>query len=143
MKFTPKLAGQYQGYTYDTVKEHILQEIQRNLENGEDLADNLREGTDHGIKRSKPNRHLAPKQEITEPVTEIKRMEAAEERRIIQEGLDIEYKVELEKHSEREKIYEMNKYKAFTIIYNYCNQTMKNRIEELKNYEQDIRNNPF
>ena len=37
----------------------------------------------------------------------------------------------------------MNKYKAFTIIYNYCNQTMKNRIEESKNYESEIRNNPF
>ena len=93
MKFTPKLAGVNQGYTYDAVKEHILQEIQKDLENGEDLADNLREGKDHGIKQSRPTWYRAPKIKIKGEVTEMKRLEANEEQRIVQEGLDIDYRV--------------------------------------------------
>ena len=46
MKFTPKIAGKSQGYTYETVKEHILQETQKTLVNGEDIASNLRKGED-------------------------------------------------------------------------------------------------
>ena len=78
MKFTPKLAGVNQDYTYDTVKEHILQEIQKELENGEDMADNLREGKDNRIKQKRPTRYIAPKIEVEGKSTEAKRMESVE-----------------------------------------------------------------
>ena len=97
MKFTLKVAGKSQGYTYDTVKEHILQEIQEKLINGQELASNLREGVDKGISEQKLSRLKAPKIEIIGNVTAEKRKDAAEERRINQEGLDIKYRVKLEK----------------------------------------------
>lgn len=51
--------------------------------------------------------------------------------------------MKLEKYTEKEKTYKENRYKAFTIIYNYCNQTMRNQIEETKDYKKVIRNDPF
>ena len=49
MEFTPHIAGKHQMVTYDTVKEHILQEIQTDLKNGSDMAVNLRNDSDDGI----------------------------------------------------------------------------------------------
>ena len=46
MKFVPKVAGKSQGYTYETVKEHILQELQKTLVSGKEIATNLRKGED-------------------------------------------------------------------------------------------------
>ena len=43
-----------------------------------------------------------------------------------QDGLDIECRVKLEKHTQTEKTYAENKCKTFTIACDYCNQTMKN-----------------
>ena len=56
MEFTPHTAGKHQSVTYDTVKEHILQEIQKDLKNGSHMAVNLRKGKDNGIPVNKPIR---------------------------------------------------------------------------------------
>ena len=48
-EFTPYTTGRHQPVTYDKVKEYILQEIQRELENGSEMSVNLRKGTDAGI----------------------------------------------------------------------------------------------
>ena len=40
-------------------------------------------------------------------------------------------------------MYEENKYKAYSKIFGYCNKTMQNRIEELTEFDADIRDNPF
>ena len=53
-EFTPHTAGRHQPVTYDTVKEYILQEIQKELQNGSDLSVNLRKGTDSRIPIKKP-----------------------------------------------------------------------------------------
>ena len=86
MKFTLKLARKNLGYTYDIVKEHILQEIQKELTNSEDIADNLQAGVDNRIKEKRPTRFKAPKIKIEGEVTEAKCMEAMKERRINQKG---------------------------------------------------------
>ena len=56
MEFTPHTAGKHQSVTYDTVEEHILQEIQKDLKNGSDLAVNLQKGLDSKILVKKPIR---------------------------------------------------------------------------------------
>lgn len=66
-----------------------------------------------------------------------------EEQRINQDGLDIEHCVKLEKHAHIEKAHKENKHKAFMIICNCCNQTMRNQIKESKDCKTKIRNNPF
>ena len=99
MKFTPKVARKSQGHTYDAVKEHIPKEIQKELLNGKDVVDNLRAGADSGIKESEPTRKKSPKIEVIRELLDIKRMEAAEEQRIDQEGPDMDCRVESEKHA--------------------------------------------
>ena len=56
MKFAPKIAGKVQGYTYETVKDYILHGLQKDLECGEDLATNLRNGEDTRITLEEPTR---------------------------------------------------------------------------------------
>ena len=66
MLFVPKNAGKMQGHTYETVKEYLLNELQKDLEHGEDLATNLRKGEDTGISLDEPTRTIAPRQNLTQ-----------------------------------------------------------------------------
>ena len=54
IEFTPHVAGKHQTVTYDTVKEHILQEIQKELKNGSNIAVNLRKDKKTGMPLGKP-----------------------------------------------------------------------------------------
>ena len=42
MKFAPQTVGKSPSHTYDTVKDHILQYIQRTYKHGFDTAESLR-----------------------------------------------------------------------------------------------------
>ena len=99
MKFVPKIAGKVQRYTYETVKDHILHKLQKDLEHGKDIATNLRSDADTGIDMKEPIREEAEKKEMTEKEREsaVIREEFAEEQQIKQRGLDIECTVKLEK----------------------------------------------
>ena len=55
IEFTPHIAGKHQSLTYDTVREHILQEIQKDLKNRLDMAMILRQGKDIGISTKNQN----------------------------------------------------------------------------------------
>lgn len=61
MKFAPKIAGKVQGHTYETVKDHILHELQKDLEFRQDIATNLRNGEDTRIGMEEPEREVAQK----------------------------------------------------------------------------------
>ena len=45
MKFVPHYSRKQQGHTYETVKDHIIQYVQKNLKNGLDMAETLHSGT--------------------------------------------------------------------------------------------------
>ena len=140
MEFTPHIAGKHQTVTYDTVKEHILQEIQKDLKNGSDLAVNLRNNNDIGIPINKPRRQIVKiNSERGKKATE----EEIADARIEQEGNDMEYTIDLKEWKSRQNTYNENKFKAYTLIYGYCNKTMQNRIEETTDFETIIRNDPF
>ena len=62
----PNVAGKNRGLIYDTVKEHILQDLQKNLNNGSDIVDSLWKGVDAGIRDPKPLRKMAIKKEMAE-----------------------------------------------------------------------------
>ena len=89
MKFIPKGTGKVQGYTYETVKEYILHELQKELEYGKDIATNLRKGEDTGITLEQPIRLIAQKvvmtaAEWTDPTASLIREDYAKEQRIVQ-----------------------------------------------------------
>ena len=132
MEFTPHIAGKHQAVTYDTVKEHILQEIQKDLKHGYDIARCLREGLDKGIPILKPVREI-----------ELQGILKDHELNIIQEGHDMEWQIEYKEYSIRKNVYEENIFKTNAIIFGYCNKSMQTRIEETSEFEAKIRNDPW
>jgi hypothetical protein len=130
MEFTPHIAGKHQAVTYDTVKEHILQEIQKDLKHGYDIARCLREGLNKGIPILKSTREIEVQGgSLTE-----------QEVKLIQEGYDMEWQIEYKEYSARKNVYDENIYKTYAIIFGYCNKAMQTRIEETSEFEAKIRN---
>jgi len=60
-----------------------------------------------------------------------------------QDGYDIQYKQELDNHTERVNNYNTNKKKAFKMIQDHCNTTMKTRLEQQEDYETKLKNDPI
>ena len=131
-KFMPHSAGkQTQSMTYDTVKDHVVQVIQRTYRRGQDIAKALREMEKLDLSPEVPSRAMS-----TETDEDI--------RRVQQEGLDILYKAEVQQYMERKCILEENMAKAYALIFSsYCNKTMQHRVEEHPKFDDEIRDNPI
>jgi hypothetical protein len=72
------------------------------------------------------------------------RMNAAENLKQQQAGIDIMNQAELERYLERKDTLEHNLTKAYAPIFStYCNKTMHNRIEEHPKFETAICNDPI
>ena len=137
MKFTPHYPGKPQKITYDTLKDHIIIQIQKTFKNGQDIADLLRTETDK-IPGTVPTRNT-----VTFTADEAKDDQARLNKQIEQGGYDLEYKEALRAYNMRKEIYEDNKSKAYAYIFTYCNRTMQNRIKESPDFETNIRNDPI
>ena len=63
LKFYPHTAGRQQTITYDTVKDYIIQHIQKNYEQGYDIAKTLRdlEKKDYNEATNMPTRKMSVK----------------------------------------------------------------------------------
>ena len=132
IKFFPHGSGsQQQSITYDTVKDVIVQQVQKTYKNGVDIADSLENEEMKDLGPMRPTRSVST---LTDKTA----------REIEQEGFDIEFRVLIEEHHKRVLQLEENKTKAYALIFsNYCNRTMQVRIEEHKDYESEIRNDPI
>ena len=146
MEFTPHTIGRHQLVTFDAVKEHILQELQIDLQHGSDIVDNLRSGVDKGIPLIKPKRKLGPKtkkKKVKDGEDPVEVETAPDERKILQQGHDMEWSMAMKEYNIRKGVYEENTDTAYGIIFSYCNGTMQLRIEESTDFESMIRNNPW
>ena len=86
VEFTPHMAGKHQSVTCDTVKEHTLQELQKELRHGHDSVTCLRTGVNSGIPMMKPERQI-----------EALGSQSSDEQRMKQEGHDMEWQTERKK----------------------------------------------
>ncbi len=132
MKFYPHTVGtQSQSVTYDTVKDHIVQYVQKTYKNGLDIAESLDKEVMKDLTTLSPVRDVSTN---TDDAT----------RQVEQDGFDILYKVNLQEHIKRVQQLEENKTKAYSLIYsNYCNRVMQLRVEEHKDFESKIKNDPI
>ena len=137
LKFVPHYSGKQQVVTYDSVKEHIIQHIQKNYKYGNDMAKALR------------NDAYSTSPGGPEPIRVVVKIEgdsptAADiaNQQMIQQGHDIKYQEELKDYNSRKLVYEDNKIKAYALIFGYCNKVMQNRIEETPTFESKIRDDP-
>ena len=132
IKFFPHTVGsQQQSITYDTVKDHITQYVQKTYKYGIDIAESLDKEERKDLTTLIPRRKVSVKTEEAE-------------KKVEQEGFDIEFKILMEEHIKRVQQLDENISKAYALIYsNYCTRVIQIRIEEHVNYESKIKNDPI
>ena len=132
IKFFPHSVGQAtQSVTFDTVKDHIVNQVQRQYRNGIDIVESLEKEVLKDLSMIKPPRVMST---VSDTST----------RAIEQEGLDIKYKILIGEHHKRVIQLEENLTKCYALIFGtYCNHTMQLRIEEHKDFESTIKNDPI
>ena len=132
MTFYPHGIGrERQAVSYDTVKDHIVSQVQKTYKNGQDAAVSIRSLVKKDLTPFEPRRGTAVEPDPTAHLQE-------------QAGMDILYQAELERYLDRKDQLEQNMAKAYALIFStYCNKTMQNRIEEHPEFETKIRDDPI
>jgi hypothetical protein len=130
MKFTPHGIGKevQQTATYQTVKDYIIQLVQKSFRNGKDVADSIRK-----MERIDMTTKI--------PVRRLSRATNADKKAIEQEGYDILYKAEVDMYTKRKPELEENMNKTCSLIYlQHCNKTIQDRIHAHPDFETKIKN---
>jgi hypothetical protein len=132
MKVFPHGIGRdQQAVSYDTVKGHIVQYVQKTYRNGQDAAVSIRNLVVMDLTPHEPTRGISRDVEATANLK-------------AQAGKDIIYQADLERYLERKDTLEQNLTKAYALIFStYCNKTMQNQVEEHPEFETTIRDDPI
>jgi hypothetical protein len=132
MKFCPHGIGRDpQAVSCDTVKDHIVQYVQKTYRNGQDAAISIRTLAVVDFTPHEPTRGISRDVDATANL-------------IAQAGKDIMYQAKLERYLERKDTLEQNLTKAYALIFStYCNKTMQNRVEEHPKFETTICDDPI
>ena len=129
--FAPHVQGKAQSATYATVKESVIQYIQKTYKDGNDVAQSLKDGEVFDLTKVEPVRAISTEKDEAMAVLE-------------QGGFDIKYQEELRRFLDRKDNLRQNLIKAYALIFtSYCNRTMQSRIEEHPDFESKIENNPI
>jgi hypothetical protein len=131
MKFVPHGIGkERQTVTYQTVKDYIIQLVQKSFRNGKDVADSLRK-----MDKINMTKHM-PTRKISQDTGADKAME--------QEGFDMLYKAEIDIYTKRRHEFEDNMNKTYSLIFlQHCNKTIQDRIIGHPEFENKIENDPI
>jgi hypothetical protein len=114
MKFKPHGIGKevWQTATYQTVKDYIIQLVQKSFRNGKDVADYIRKMDRIDMTSKIPIRRISGATNADNRVTE-------------QEGYNILYKAEIDMFTKRKHELEDNMNKTYSLIYlQHCNKTI-------------------
>ena len=104
--------------TYNTVKDIIVQEVQRKYKFGSDVAKSIRDGKRFDLSGVKPEREVSDETD-------------GDKKKIEQDGFDIQYQEELRVFLDRKAVMKDNEKKTFSLIFSsYCTSQMQERIEE-------------
>jgi len=117
---------------FEKVKEKLILQVQRQCEYGDDMVRGLRQGKEVNLLE----KDLPIKME-SESTGE--RLKAAEN-----ESFKLLYEKEMEVFTERRDALRRNKSKVYGIIYDqYCSSTMRERVKELPEFRDEIRDDPY
>jgi hypothetical protein len=133
MKFIPHRIGKevQQTATYQTVKDYIIQLVQKSCRNGKDVADSIRKMDRIDMTSKIPIRSISGATNADNRVTE-------------QEGYDILYKAEIDMYAKRKHQLEDNMNKTYSLIYlQHCNKTIQDRIHAHPDFKTKIENDPI
>ena len=132
MKFYPHGGGRdRQTVTYDSVKDHIVQYVQKTYKNGQDIAKSLQDLQKKDLDPMKPDQDIA-----TDTDDEVRKRS--------QDGMDIMYQAEITRYLEQKDMLDQNMGKAYALIFStYCSKMMQHQIEEHPDFEATIRHDPI
>jgi hypothetical protein len=132
MKFHPQTLGKGNYGTYASVKDAIVQYIQKNyVDGGFDVAKSIDEMKKVDLDKQ-------------EPVREIAKDKDDDTCKIKQDGLNIKYQEELRRFLARAEALEKGLHRAYAhILANYCTKLMQQRIEEHPDFEDKLKNDPI
>jgi hypothetical protein len=117
--------------TYQTIKDYIIQLVQKSFRNGKDVADSIRKMDRIDMTSKIPIRRISGATNADNRVTE-------------QEGYDILYKAEIDMYTKRKHKLEDNMNKTYSLIYlQHCNKTIQDRIHAHPDFETKIKNDPI
>ena len=126
MKFIPANLLKQSGLTYDTVKDHILQQIKKTYKYGIDILD------------IEDDRELDQEERLC-----TLRCGALPPKKEKVDSYDIAlYVKQMKERKERWRTYQDNKTKACGLIMGFCSKEMTSRIEEDHDYDS-YKNNPY
>ncbi len=135
MKFSPQTQGGTTYATYATVKDYVVQQIQKKKDNT-DVVKALEDMKPVDIQATKPIRGISRKKDDTD-------------RKFDQDGLDMDYQELLRRYLDRLQAYEDGMLQAYALIFGtYSTRIMQHRIEEHPDFESTdaakrIKNNPI
>ena len=130
LKFFPHSAGKQQSVTYDSVKEHIIKQVQKTFTYGQDIATTLNDLQLIDLGQYKPTKMISQ-----ETDSDLKKIE--------QEENDMIYHEEVKEFVKRKNALNINLGKAYAFIITYCNRTIEQRILVHPDYQTKIKNDPI
>ena len=131
MKFAPQTAGSTQQATYATVRDAVIQKIQKTYEGSTDLLKSLKDMQLVNLAAQEPTRKLSTNSN-------------ADMAKIEQDGFNIKYEAELKRFLDKQDNLTDGLIKAYALIFDeFCTKSMQQRIEQHPEYEKTIRDNPI
>ena len=129
LKFAPQ-SGRTITATYASVKEAVIQHIQKTYKNGFDVAQSLEDMQLIDLDKEKPIRQISTESEATAKAIE-------------QDGFNIDYQEQLRCHYDRRDALKEGMNKAYALIFtNYCTETMQSQLEAHTEFAM-IKNDPI
>ena len=118
-----------QASDFKTTTEFIINYIKDEFTHGNDIAEALRK------LEYEATENWYPKLEISKADDEETKIRETKEN-------DIKYKAKLDATVKREQIYENNKTKSYSIIWERCSRNVQSKIEQRTDFKSEVYNNP-
>ena len=133
VKFSPQTQTKTNYATYATVKEAVIQHIQKSYKGGQDVVKSLKELKKVDLTTVAPTRRVS---RVADPDD----YSAMQE----QHGYDILYQEELRIFLQKKDNLDEGLNKAYALIFtNYCTKAMQQRIEEHPDFKDTIEDDPI
>ena len=138
MKFHPATDSQSrQPVSYNRVKEHVINYIQREYDRGADIARSLEDLQLFDLNKVKPKRDQSTKIDATTG-------QLTADGKFEQETFDREFDEDNKIFRKRKDLLSSNLEKAYAYIFGQCcTSQMKSALERLENFENTIKNDPI
>ena len=119
-----------QASDYESTTDFIINHIKGNFAEGQDIAESLKNMQYEDTEKWYPT---LKKSNATD-----KDIQEAEN-----EGLKMRYKALLDAAVKRIRTYETNKIKAYSLLWERCSKSMKSQLQQRKEFEKKVYNNPI